>query len=185
VADLFSELRKDHLEVLDLLDALIGDPASEGPDGKARRRLTERLVIEESKHEAVEERLFWPEVRARLQHGGELASTALEEETKGKKLLNEFEKTKPGTEEYLTLLHQVRSAIRRHIMYEENVVWHPLRAVMPRDEMARIGEEIAAGRATAPTRPHPNTPPSPRILSTVGVAVAATDRIRDVLTGRG
>ncbi len=40
-------------------------------------------------------------------------------------------------------------------------------------------------RATAPTRPHPHTPPSPGVLRTAGPVAAAADKARDKVTGRG
>jgi hypothetical protein len=37
----------------------------------------------------------------------------------------------------------------------------------------------------APTRPHPHIPPQPGVLKTAGPAVAAADKVRDELSGRG
>jgi len=37
---------------------------------------------------------------------------------------------------------------------------------------------------TAPTRPHPRTPPSPNALRAAGPVVAAADKTRDKLAGR-
>ena len=45
--------------------------------------------------------------------------------------------------------------------------------------------QIAEGKKTAPTRPHPHTPPSPGALKAAGPVAAATDRARDAVTGRG
>ena len=45
------------------------------------------------------------------------------------------------------------------------------------------GDQLA-GKATAPTRPHPHTPPSPGVLKAAGPAEAAADRARDVVTHR-
>jgi hypothetical protein len=45
--------------------------------------------------------------------------------------------------------------------------------------------EIAEGKKTAPTRPHPRTPPSRAALKVAGPIAAAADRARDAVTGRG
>ena len=42
--------------------------------------LSERLVREESKHEAAEEMYFWPTGREKLPNGGEVAETALRQQ---------------------------------------------------------------------------------------------------------
>lgn len=60
MADLFAELRQDHLGIVDLLSQLRGDPASAGPSSEQRAQLAERLVIVASRHEALEEQFFWP-----------------------------------------------------------------------------------------------------------------------------
>ena len=48
-----------------------------------------------------------------------------------------------------------------------------------------LGTKIAEGKKTAPTRPHPHTPPSPGALKTAGPVAAAADKARDAVTGRG
>ena len=54
--------------------------------------MVEELVIEESRHEAVEEMYFWSAVRDRLPNGDELADTATGQEQKGKEILNRLDK---------------------------------------------------------------------------------------------
>lgn len=44
--------------------------------------------------------------------------------------------------------------------------------------------KLGAAKRTAPTRPHPDTPPESLVLRTLGVCLAVLDRIRDLLTGR-
>jgi hypothetical protein len=74
---------------------------------------------------------------------------------------------------------------REHISYEETEVWPGLRTVLAEDEAGTMGDKIEQGRKTAPTRPHPNTPASPSLLTNAGPAVAAADRARDAASGRG
>ncbi len=64
-------------------------------------------------------------------------------------------------------------------------MWPGLRAVLNAERAAELGTQIADGKKTAPTRPHPHTPPSPGVLKSAGPAVAAADKARDVVTGRG
>lgn len=46
-------------------------------------------------------------------------------------------------------------------------------------------KKLADGKAVAPIRPHPSTPPSPGLLLSAAPFVAAADKIRDGVTGRG
>ncbi len=73
----FDVLAKDHVEVKRMLTELEKGPtAASGASGNElalRKKMTEELVIEESKHEAVEEMFFWPVVRDHLDDGDRLA----------------------------------------------------------------------------------------------------------------
>ena len=70
----FEVLSRDHEEVKQMLSEFEKGPtAANGarPDQLAvRKKMAETLVIEESRHEAVEEMYFWPAVRDRLPDGG-------------------------------------------------------------------------------------------------------------------
>lgn len=74
---------------------------------------------------------------------------------------------------------------RAHIEFEESQVWPLMRTALPAEASAELGEKIAAGKSSAPTRPHPHTPPSPGALKTAGPVAAAADKVRDAVTGRG
>ena len=67
MADVFDVLRQDHEEVKAMLAKLEAGPtAAAGATAsqlEGRKKLTEQVIIEESKHEAVEEEYFWPAVR--------------------------------------------------------------------------------------------------------------------------
>ena len=55
------------------------------------------------------------------------------------------------------------------------------------ESITQHGEDVVKdeGKKTAPTRPHPHTPPSPGALKTAGPIAAAADKARDAVTGRG
>ena len=79
---LFDVLGQDHKEVKRMLAELEKGPiAATGASDShliLRKKMVEELVIEESRHEAVEEMYFWSAVRDRLPNGDELADTATE-----------------------------------------------------------------------------------------------------------
>jgi hemerythrin-like domain-containing protein len=184
----FDVLAKDHEEVKRMLTELeLGPTAATGANSDQlalRKKMVQQLVIEESKHEAVEEMYFWPVVREHLSDGDDLASQAQDQEQEGKEVLSQLDKLDPGDEEFEARLTQFTQAGRAHIAFEETAVWPPLRAALTADEANDLGRKLEKGKETAPTRPHPNTPASPGLLKTAGPAVAATDRLRDAVTGR-
>ena len=189
MADVFTVLGQDHQEVKRMLAELEKGPtkatgASE--DQLAlRKKMAEELIIEESKHEALEEMYFWPAVRDHLEAGNTLADEATGQEQAAKQVLNDLDKLQAGDAEFEQLVGKFTVDAREHIEFEETQVWPLLRRTLPAETSAELGEKIAEGKKTAPTRPHPHTPPSPGVLKTAGPAAAAADKARDKLTGRG
>ena len=185
----FEVLGGDHLEVKRMLAELESGPtaltgASDSQLG-LRKKMVEELIIEESKHEALEEMYFWPAVRDLLPDGAQLADTAIHQEQEGKEVLDLLGKLKADQPEFEGLISKFIPAGREHISYEETRVWPLLRRALPEEESVSIGTKIHLGRKTAPTRPHPHTPASPGVLKWAGPAVAAADQLRDAATGRG
>jgi hypothetical protein len=150
-----------------------------------RKKLAERLVIEESRHEAVEEMYFWPAVREHLPNGDELADTAIGQEEEGKEMLDKLDKLDAGTPEFEKLLADFIRAGREHIDYEETHVWPGLRIALTEQQADELGSKLKAAKKTAPTRPHPRIPASPGALKTAGSVAAAADKARDKITHRG
>ena len=189
MADVFTVLANDHQEVKNMLAELETGPtratgASE--DQLAlRKKMTQELIIEESRHEALEEMYFWPAVREHLAAGHTLAGEATGQEQEAKQVLAGLDKLDASDAEFEQLLAKFTVAARQHIEFEETRVWPSLRAALTAEKAAELGAKIADGKSSAPTRPHPHTPPTPGALKTAGPVAAATDKVRDTITGRG
>jgi hypothetical protein len=187
--DAFHVLGQDHEAVKELLNQLENGPtvATAATDAQLRERknLTERLIIEESKHEAVEEEYFWPAVRDSVPDGDRLADEATDQEQEGKVILDRLDKLDATDPEFDRLLEAFITAGRAHIAFEEERVWPALRQVLIASAAEELGTKLVRGKDLAPTRPHPNTPPRPGILKAAGPVVGAADRVRDAVTGRG
>jgi hypothetical protein len=184
----FEVLAKDHEEVKRMLSELeLGPTAATGATADQlalRQQTVERLVIEESKHEAVEEMYFWPAVRSHLTDGDDLADQAQDQEQQGKFILERLGKLSAEDEEFEDQITHFISTGLSHIEFEETAVWPGLLLALTAEEAADLGRELEEAKETAPTRPHPNTPPSPGLLKAAGAVVAAADRLRDAVTGR-
>jgi hemerythrin-like domain-containing protein len=189
MADVFDVLSHDHEEVKQILADLERGPTkatgATEPQLAERKKLTDRLIIEESKHEAVEEEYFWPAVRKMMPDGDRLADEATRQEQEGKVVLDKLDKLDASDSEFEALLDRFIAAGRGHITYEETRVWPGLRGALSAADANELGDKLMKGKDIAPTRPHPNTPPRPGILKAVGTAAAAADRLRDAMTGRG
>ncbi|MFB4300246.1 hemerythrin domain-containing protein [Actinomadura sp. NTSP31] len=192
MTDVFTVLANDHTEVKQMLTELEAGSAGassasvHGADAlELRKKMVEQLIIEESKHEAVEEEYFWPAVRELVPDGDRLADHAVGQEQAAKKVLNDLIGLDAGEARFEELLANFITDGRAHIAFEENEVWPALRRVITDERAERLGEKLEQGKKTAPTRPHPNTPPKPGVLKAAGPAVAAADKVRDKITGRG
>ena len=185
----FEVLSSDHEEVKRmLLEFEAGPTAATGASADQlalRKKMAQTLVIEESRHEAVEEMYFWPAVRDRLPDGGRLADQANEQEQEGKQVLDALDKASADDPRFEELLGTFISAGREHIAFEETQVWPGLRAALSEAEASELGGRLEQAKKTAPTRPHPRTPAAPGVLKSAGPAVAAADKARDAITGRG
>jgi hemerythrin-like domain-containing protein len=186
MTDVFAVLHSDHEEVKQMLAGL--EQPTAGRDERtlaARTQVAKRLIIESSRHEAVEEQYFWPAVRQHLADGDQLADVAVGQEGEAKEVLAKLDKLTAEDPEFDRVLASFIPDCRAHIEFEETKVWPSLRAALSGEEASKLGEQISGAKEHAPTRPHPHTPASPGVLKTAGPAVAATDKLRDAVTGRG
>jgi uncharacterized protein YdcH (DUF465 family) len=188
MADVFTVLAHDHEEVKGMLAELEQGPAQAAEASQdqltRRKKLAEQLIIEESRHEALEEMHFRPAVRAHHPAGNTLADEATGQEQEAKEVLAKLDKLEAGDPEFDRLLTTFSGPAREHIQFEETQVWPGLRPLLTADEVAELGRKITEGKKTAPTRPHPHTPASPGVLKAAGPAAAA-DKARNAVTGRG
>jgi hemerythrin superfamily protein len=188
MTDIFQVLKRDHEAVDAMLGRLEADRiAADGdPDRlRSRQKLVERVIIEESTHEAAEEEYFWPAVRAHVAGGDQLADEAIEQEQRAKRILGDLDGLDADHESFEELLTAFIEAARAHIAFEETRVWPRLRAVLSREQAGELGGRLVKGKLAAPTHPHPDIAPEPGILRSSGPMTAAADRIRDAATGRG
>ena len=187
--NVFEVLRTDHHEVKAMLIRLESGPqASLGATAEQiaqRRHLVDELIIEQSRHEAAEQRYFWPMVRALGPEGDRVADQGLEQEAQGETVLNELDKLDAGDERFESALAAFISDARAHIAFEEAHAWPLLGAALSAEQAEELGDKISQAKKMAPTRPHPHTPPTEGARKTAGPMAGVADRLRDAVTGRG
>ncbi|TDP32932.1 hemerythrin domain-containing protein [Nocardia ignorata] len=182
--DVLSFLRADHESVLGMIESLERGRGNSAAELDARGRLATSLVIASSRHEAVEEQFFWPEVRRVVPDGDELADRAIGQEDAAKRLLQRIENSEPGERAFEQALTEVMSAIREHIEFEQSQVWPLFENAESAQVREALGEKMEQAERAAPTRPHPNTPSGSVVQKTAGLAAAVLDKVRDAVTGR-
>jgi hemerythrin-like domain-containing protein len=192
--DIFELIEADHRRIQELVNQLTVKDAI--PDWRPahRRAVAQRLVIEESRHEVVEEEFFWPAVREKVDLGAELREAGLLQEQQAKRLLKSLDRAaahppepegEPEDEHFLDLVSDAARAIHEHVRFEEIQVIPALRRQLNDTMCRRLGSWYEWGIERAPTRPHPHTPPVPGILRSTGKLVAVSDKVRDFVTRRG
>jgi hemerythrin-like domain-containing protein len=153
----FEVLGRDHEEAKQIFTELeLGLTAATGADRdhlELRGRIVRHLVVQEARHQAVEEMYFWPVVRERLGDGTELASQAQDQEREAKEILGELDNLTPEDDEFEGRLAEFIRVARAHIAFEETTVWPSLWAVLRAAESDDLGRRLEEGKRTGTAMP--------------------------------
>jgi hemerythrin-like domain-containing protein len=135
--DIASVLTRQHDQVTALfkqLKTIPGVTAGGSAAHQSRRAsIVDMITVALSKHEAAEEKHFWPWVRSVLDDGDELAGTAFEQERHGKDLLTALGQTPAGQERFDELAEEMEKAARKHVAFEDQVLLKLRAATSPQD----------------------------------------------------
>jgi hemerythrin superfamily protein len=148
--DALALLKEDHRTVSGLFEQFRG--ASDRAR-KTKERLARKMVEELSVHAYLEEHLFYPAVRAA---GGELEDEvleAIEEHHIVKWVLSEIEKLDPAAESFDAKVTVLMENVEHHVKEEERTLFPAVRKALSRQELAELGERMAAQKQGAPRRP--------------------------------
>jgi len=183
--DIVDVLRADHDLILRQLRDLIGHPHERPEDRLRVNERTQELIIGCSQHEAIEEQHFWPLVGDELPDGEALVTQGLEQEQAGKWVLHHLHHRVPENPDWDDLLLEAADAIRRHIDFEQEMVWPSLIAHVDLADRQDAARRAVRARRLAPTRPHPGSPATPGAQASTGKLTGIADRLADAATGRG
>ena len=185
MADVFTVLAKDHQEVKNMLAELAKGPTRATGTSEnqlaLRKKMTQELIIEESKHEALEEMYFWPAVREHLTAATPWPTRRPGKSRKRKQVLADlgkalrqrggFGKRSPS---YV--------AARQHIEFEETRVWPGLRAALTRRRRPNSAPKSRTARGARPPGRIRTRPPRPAHSRRPG-PWRRDDKVRDTITG--
>jgi hemerythrin-like domain-containing protein len=140
--DAIALLKEGHERVRELLGQL-----EETTDrGTARRdALLTRIEQELRIHTTIEEEIFYPAFRtaARKQDDRQLYYEAIEEHHVVDLVLPEIKGTEPGSEEFGAKAKVLKDLVEHHAEEEEREMFPRARKLMDRDELRRLGAEMA------------------------------------------
>src|SRR5437764_7446829 len=173
-------LEQDHREVEQLFDKFEG---AQG-DTEKKGELADKIITELSIHAAIEEEVFYPEVKAAVPDGEGLVDHSLEEHQEVKELLSDLDSMNSGDPGFHQKMEKVISDVKEHVQEEEGEMFPKLREAISANELLQIGEKLEKAKGRAPTRPHPMAPNEPPANKIAGMPAAVIDKARDKLEGR-
>jgi hemerythrin-like domain-containing protein len=177
--DALTMLKKDHDEVEQLFKSF--EKLSDGAT-KRRQQIVDKVIEALSRHAAIEEQVFYPQVRRTMPDATPEILEALEEHHIVKWTLSELEDMEPTDERFGAKVIVLIESVRHHVKEEETELFPKVRKALSRTELQELGASLAAAKTAAPTRPHPrspDTPPGNLIAQTLTAPVDVVDRFRE------
>jgi hemerythrin-like domain-containing protein len=112
---------------------------------KTKQRLVEQITEELQVHATIEEETFYPAVERKARKDGkELVAEAVEEHHLVKVTLAELAELTPEDDAFDAKAQVLMENVRHHVEEEESEMLPQAEKLLDREELARLGEEMAA-----------------------------------------
>ena len=166
-------LKNDHKTVEDLFKRF----EKLGPRAvKSKQDVVERIIRELSIHAAIEEMFFYPAVR---EAAADMVLESLEEHHIVKWVLSELEGMPANHERFDAKVSVLMENVRHHVKEEEKELFPQVNKLLDRATLDELGDAMAQGKKTVPTRPHPRSPDEPPGNLVAGAGAALMDKAID------
>ncbi|MEV6291587.1 hemerythrin domain-containing protein [Streptomyces sp. NPDC051896] len=179
--NVIQELTTDHREVEEIFGRIEALP----PGSKDRKDLADQATIELVRHSVAEESYLYPAARKHITGGDAIADKEIEDHAKAERIMKDLEGLQADDARFDTLMAQLMSEIRSHVMDEEQNLFPKMEAACPADALMDLGDKVRRAKKMAPTRPHPSAPDTPPANKLLAPGAGLVDRMRDALSGRG
>jgi hemerythrin superfamily protein len=181
-ADALALMKSDHATVKDLFRRYkgLGDGAL-----KSKTQTMERIVTQLSVHASVEEQVFYPDVKRRVQGSKRLVDHGLDEHQELKETLARLQRMSPDSPEFDAVMRKVIADVTDHVKEEESELFPRVRKAMSKQDLTDMAARMRTAKRAAPTRPHPLAPSTPPGNVIVGAAAALVDKARDAVRVTG
>ena len=151
VKDATGLLKEDHAKVR----ALLGELEKSSEKATARREeLLEEIERELKIHTTLEEEIFYPAFREAAEKKDDLKLyyEAIEEHHVVDNVLPELKGTDPGTEVFAAKAKVLKDLVEHHAKEEETEMFPRARKLMNREELVRLGEQLAQAKVSLTER---------------------------------
>ncbi len=145
-------LKTDHKEVESLFKELEGlsDNAK-----ASRKKLFDQIDRALTIHSEIEEKIFYPAVKARTGRDKEAKQEVLEayeEHDNVKNMLKKLEETEPSDETYKAKLQVLHELVKHHVKEEERELFPEAKGLLDADELEELGEQMENAKASQGAR---------------------------------
>ncbi len=161
IMDAFELLKADHKKVAELFDLL------ETASGKRKLDVFKRIKSELEVHTHIEETIFYPALE-KPKETHDLTLEAYEEHKVVKTLLGELSGARSVTDEWQAKAKVLRENVEHHVDEEENELFDKADDALSDEEIASLGDRMAAEKAREQGQPTPRA--SAKSASKTGAA---------------
>jgi hemerythrin superfamily protein len=142
--DAIALLKADHKHVKELFGQV--EETSERAKAQLQRLGTE-ICQELTVHTEIEEQVFYPAVKERVQRGHKEEKDQLleayEEHAAAKKVVEDIRATDPGDESYKPKITTLSELIDHHVKEEEHEMFPAVKELFDEDELVQLGQRMA------------------------------------------
>jgi hemerythrin superfamily protein len=178
--DAIKLLKDDHKTVKELFKRF--DQA--GPRAlKTKRNVVDQIIRELAIHSAIEEELFYPTARERVERADDVVLESLEEHHVVKLVLSELERMDPRDERFDPKVTVLKENVLHHAQEEEQGLFPKVRKALKPAELRALGDRMAEAKGRVPTRPHPRAPDEPPGNVVASPMAAVMDAVKDAIKG--
>lgn len=144
--DALNFLKKQHREVELLLKKALNTK-----EPTERLNLFKQIDRDLRVHSAIEEEIFYPEIRRRAERSEERleVAEAFEEHSLVKITVESLEKLDPGTEQYQAKLHVLSDLVQHHVDEEESTMFKIAHHLFEKPELEELGTRLEEAYAQA------------------------------------
>jgi len=156
--DAITLLKEDHCKVEDLFSQF-----EQATTPAQKRKIARRICLELTVHTKIEEEIFYPAVKGKIQD--DTVSEAYVEHDGAKVLIAEIEATDPENEYYDSKVHVLSEQIKHHVHEEEKFLRGMFSQSRRTDlDMDALGAQLQA-RKDELTKQYKKTLPKPELVS--------------------
>ncbi|HEV3086359.1 MAG TPA: hemerythrin domain-containing protein [Candidatus Elarobacter sp.] len=151
--DAIALLKADHKTVKDLFKQV--DDTSERAKTQLKK-LGDQICAELTVHAEIEEQIFYPAVKERVQRGHkeekDLVLESYEEHAAAKKVIEDIRATDSGDESYKPKITTLSELIDHHVKEEEHELFPAVKELFDEEQLVELGRQMAELKTTLQER---------------------------------